>query len=115
MDSSAESGKFSSNITTWIIYQDSTMTSMIKLLQSKLLLGIRFNIMFSIKLATMFRKYLAKLRAEKQRCSRLATNLLLAKKSTRKWKLYKSNFNKEGESFFLILISFLYFHNALLS
>ena len=46
-----------------------------------------------------FRKYLAKLRAKKQRCSRLATNLLLAKKSTRKWKVYKSNFNKEGESF----------------
>ena len=45
------------------------------------------------------RKYLAKLRAKKQRCSRLATNLLLAKKSTRKWKVYKSNFNKEGESF----------------
>ncbi len=51
MDSSAESGKFSSNITTWTIYQDSTMTSIIKLLQFKLPPGIHFKIKFSFKLA----------------------------------------------------------------
>ena len=43
MGSFVESEKFSSNITTWIIFRDSTMTSTIKLWQFKLPPGIHLE------------------------------------------------------------------------